>query len=70
MIINDTVELLVDIPCKNLKIGSIGVIVELLNDKKGNLYEVEFCNQNGETLTTVALSEKQIKKYLHHSNRT
>lgn len=64
--INDIVELLVDIPNENLKAGNIGVIVELLKYKKEDFYEIEFCDKNGETLTTVTLNKQQIRK-LHNN---
>ncbi|RXO32741.1 DUF4926 domain-containing protein [Salmonella enterica] len=61
--INDVVEILIDIPHENIKSGSVGVIVELFDDQTDFFYEVEFCNSNGETLTTISLNEKYIRKH-------
>ncbi len=44
----DVVALLNDVPEKKLSKGQVGTIVEQLDD---NIFEVEFTNKNGETLT-------------------
>jgi hypothetical protein len=44
----DVVALLNDIPEKKLSKGQVGTIVEQLDD---NVFEVEFSNKRGETLT-------------------
>jgi len=44
----DVVALLNDIPEKKLSKGQVGTIVEQLDD---NVFEVEFSNKHGETLT-------------------
>ncbi len=44
----DVVALLNDVPEKKLSMGQVGTIVEQLDD---NIFEVEFSNKNGETLT-------------------
>ncbi len=62
MDINDTVKLDVDLPEDNLKQGAIGVIVEIFS-KPNTAYEVEFCNDKGETIVTKALKEHQIKLF-------
>ena len=53
----DVVALLKDIPEKNLKKGQVGTIVEIL-DK--NVYEIEFCNKNGETIASISIKEENI----------
>jgi hypothetical protein len=52
----DIVELLVDLPEDHLYSGNKGAIVECYHD--GN-YEVEFTNNEGETLALCTLSEEQ-----------
>ncbi|MBD2773526.1 DUF4926 domain-containing protein [Iningainema tapete] len=49
----DVIELLVDMPEDNLRAGVQGTIVECYDD---NHYEVEFTNENGETLALCTLS--------------
>jgi hypothetical protein len=51
----DIIELLVDVPEYNLKVGTQGTIVECYEDQ---FYEIEFANSQGETELTCALSEK------------
>jgi hypothetical protein len=51
----DIIELLVDVPEYNLKVGTQGTIVECYD---GQFYEIEFANSQGETELTCALSEK------------
>lgn len=46
----DVVALLRDIPEKKLMNGQVGTIVEHLDD---TLFEVEFINKNGETITSL-----------------
>ena len=52
----DIVELLVNLPDQDLKVGEQGTIVELYPDDH---YEVEFSNDQGETLALCALSSEQ-----------
>ena len=52
----DVIELLVDLPEFSLSVGVQGAIVECYADGK---YEVEFTNQDGETLALSTLSSKQ-----------
>lgn len=52
----DVIELLVDLPEDNLRTGVRGTIVECYND---NNYEVEFTNQEGETLALRTLSSEK-----------
>lgn len=56
----DVVRLTHDIDDENLKEGCIGTIVDILSDFPEKIYEVEFCNENGETITTLALSNHDI----------
>lgn len=48
----DVVELLIDLPEHNLSAGVRGAIVEEYSDRH---YEIEFTNQDGETLILVTL---------------
>ena len=52
----DVVELLVDLPEHNLRVGVQGAIVECDRDDS---YEIEFSNSDGETLALCALSARQ-----------
>jgi hypothetical protein len=49
----DAIELLVDLPEVSIKAGEIGTIVEKYDDRA---YEVEFANNDGETLALLALT--------------
>lgn len=52
----DVIELLVNLPLYNLCAGVRGAIVECYDD---NTYEVEFTNEEGETLAICTLSSEQ-----------
>ncbi|ELR98448.1 DUF4926 domain-containing protein [Gloeocapsa sp. PCC 73106] len=52
----DLVELLVDLPNEQQVIGAQGTIVECYD---GGNYEVEFSNENGETLALYTLASHQ-----------
>ena len=52
----DVIELLVNLPEDNLHVGVRGAIVSCYNDKT---YEVEFTNEEGETLALCTLSFEQ-----------
>ncbi len=52
----DIIELLIDLPYCNQSVGSKGTIIECLDDNK---YEVEFTNEQGETLSLSTLSSEQ-----------
>lgn len=52
----DVIELLVDLPEHNLQAGIRGTIVECYPD---STYEVEFTNEEGETLALCALPSEQ-----------
>ena len=50
--LGDMVELIVDIPDKNLRAGAQGTVVHCHDD---HAYEIEFTNDEGETLDFLAL---------------
>ena len=52
----DVVELLIDLPDLEVKAGELGTIVEEHNDCA---YEVEFANDEGETLALLALTAEK-----------
>ena len=54
--IGDVIELTVDIPERQLRAGDQGTIVHC---NSSEAFEVEFTNQNGETVELLALSPKQ-----------
>ena len=53
----DTVALLEDIPKRKLKRGEVGTVVEILGP---DVYEVEFCDDDGRTYAEFALRSDQI----------
>jgi hypothetical protein len=53
----DTIALLQDIPTRKLKRGEVGTVVEIL---ARDVYEVEFCDDDGETYAELALRGNQI----------
>lgn len=53
----DTVALLEDLPARKLKRGEVGTVVEIL---AGDAYEVEFCDDEGQTYAELALRGEQI----------
>jgi hypothetical protein len=53
----DTVALLQDIPSRKLKRGEVGTVVEILAP---DVYEVEFCDDEGQTYAELALRRVQI----------
>lgn len=53
----DIVALLKDIPDEKLVKGQVGTVVEEL-DKE--VYEVEFTNKRGETITSLALTNEEL----------
>ena len=60
MDINDVVVLKTDLPAENLVKGMRGVIVFVFDDPE-LAYEVEFCNDKGETLAQVALKPELLE---------
>ena len=53
----DTVGLLEDVPQRNLMRGEVGTVVELLAP---NVYEVEFCDDEGQTYAQLALPGEKL----------
>jgi len=53
----DTVALLEDLPGRKLKRGEVGTVVELLAP---DVYEVEFCDEEGQTYVELALRGDQL----------
>ena len=53
----DTVALLEDLPERKLKRGEVGTVVEVLAP---DVYEVEFCDDEGQTYAEFALRGDQI----------
>ena len=53
----DTIALVHDIPSRKLKRGEVGTVVEILAP---NVYEVEFCDDDGETYCELALRDAQL----------
>lgn len=56
------VALLTDLPDEKLRIGQVGTIVEELTD---GVFEVEFADVKGRTLTTCAVEAKYLLKLTH-----
>ena len=53
----DTIALIRDIPSRKLKRGEVGTVVEILAP---DVYEVEFCDDEGQTYAELALRGVQI----------
>lgn len=53
----DTVALLEDLPGRKLKRGEVGAVVEILAP---GVYEVEFCDDDGQTYAELALRRDQL----------
>lgn len=53
----DAVAITEDLPERKLTAGEVGTVVELLGQ---DTYEVEFCNERGETYAELALRSSQI----------
>ena len=53
----DTVALLEDLPERKLKRGEVGTVVEILAP---HVYEVEFCDDEGQTYAELALRGDQL----------
>lgn len=58
--INDVVRLLDDQPAEGLLKGALGVVVAEFSDPV-EAYEVEFCNEDGDTVVQAALLPIQIE---------
>ena len=63
MDINDVVELQCELPEQCLKKGMRGVIVAVF-DEPEHAFEVEFCNERGETIAEVSLKPEQLEKVI------
>jgi hypothetical protein len=53
----DVVAVIKDIPEKKLVKGQVGTIVDQLDE---NVFEVEFCNKSGETISTQTLRDSDL----------
>ena len=53
----DTIALVEDIPSRKLKRGEVGTVVEILAPE---VYEVEFCDDEGQSYAELALRADQI----------
>jgi hypothetical protein len=53
----ETVALLEDLPKRKLKQGEVGTVVEILAP---DVYEVEFCDDEGQTYAELALRNEQL----------
>src|SRR5439155_996951 len=53
----DTVALLENIPARKVRAGEVGTVVEILGE---GVYEVEFCDEDGQTYAQFALRADQI----------
>ena len=53
----DTVALIQDMPSRKLKCGEVGTVVEILAP---DVYEVEFCDDEGQTYAELALRKEQL----------
>lgn len=53
----DVVALLKDASNEGIVLGQVGTVVELLAP---NVYEIEFANQNGETIAMLTVEEKDL----------
>jgi hypothetical protein len=53
----DAVALLEDLPARKLKRGEVGTVVEILAP---HVYEVEFCDDDGQTYAELALRNDQV----------
>ncbi|WP_406044928.1 DUF4926 domain-containing protein [Micromonospora sp. NBC_00898] len=58
----DVVELLSDLPEEQLAAGSVGTIVHVFTAPE-QAFEVEFTDNEGRTLTTIALRPDKIRLY-------
>jgi hypothetical protein len=61
----ETVALLQDIPSRKLRRGEVGTVVEILTP---DVYEVEFCDDEGQTYAELALRGVQIIPLHNHGD--
>lgn len=62
----DTVALVEDVPERGLSRGEVGTVVEIL---EGDVYEVEFSEERGETYAEVALRGGQLIRLHNRGQR-
>ena len=62
----DTVALREDLPKRKLKCGEVGTVVEILTP---DAYEVEFCDDEGQTYAELVLRSEQLI-VLHNQGET
>ena len=53
----DTVALLENLPARRLRAGEVGTVVEILD---AGVFEVEFCDEDGQTYAQFALRADQL----------
>jgi hypothetical protein len=53
----DTVALLEDMPARKMRAGEVGTVVEILAE---GVYEVEFCDESGQTYAEFSLRADQL----------
>jgi hypothetical protein len=61
----DTVALAEDVPARKLRAGEVGTVVEVLD---AGVFEVEFCDDDGQTYAQFALRADQLMP-LHNQGR-
>ena len=54
----DVVRATEDVPAFAVKAGDVGTVVEVYEDGD---YEVEFCDKDGRTLATLAMTDRQLR---------
>lgn len=62
----DVVAVLADLPAHGLVRGQVGTVVEELGD---GVFEVEFCDDEGQTYAQVPLRSAQLMRLHHHPVR-
>ena len=63
----DTIKLKIDIPQENLRIGHLGTVVHLF-ERDPKLYEVEFADDQGKTITTITLNINEVELFCESEN--
>jgi hypothetical protein len=58
----DVVELVTDLPAEGLTAGSVGTVVHVF-DRPEPAYEIEFADDDGRTLATVALTSDKLRRH-------
>jgi hypothetical protein len=57
----DVVAAATDVPAFGVKAGDVGTVVEV---HSSDAYEVEFCNERGETLALLAMTAAELRPVL------